>query len=159
LASTAFTLTSFAWFILDNLFRTWNYLPGLLASFARLLRICDPNVIFFNQANTPKKKIHIQKDNQASKINEITPKLKIQTENQLNIVDNKLFQVSSAFLAANKRQPLGIHEEKIKEDELKKKRRELELNVTALNRFVFAVITFTMLITNLFIWLYLAYSR
>jgi hypothetical protein len=44
------------------------------------------------------------------------------------------------------------------DQDMKKKRRELELNVTALNRLVFVLVLLGMLISNMSLWIYLNFA-
>jgi hypothetical protein len=148
LLSTFFTLLSFGWFILDNLFRNWNYLPEILAVFASSLRRLNLSS-FVHQVKKKLRKLRARSDVAAEDENE-------KKDDNLEVCAEKKPEEKPVLF----RRFLRVTNEaqQKEEEEKKKKRKELDLNVTTLNRFMFAVVTFSMITSNLVIWLYLKFS-
>jgi hypothetical protein len=90
--SMLYTLFALCWFIMDNLFRTWNYLPSPLALFARVLRkipVCFIYFYKFAKINLRFKKSQINSPD-VTKTDSNTTKQEVGSEKNINNHKNDL---------------------------------------------------------------------
>jgi CHASE3 domain sensor protein len=123
-----------------------NYLPRVLVIIAQGTRRIKDIGFLTNLKIKPNSKLEVMNDSKLEK-NDSAQK----TGNETGVKDQS-HQVTKRLGNA-----LSEGFKKIDQD-IKKKRRELEQNVTALNRLVFILVLLGMLISNLSLWIYLNFA-
>jgi hypothetical protein len=136
-----------------------NYLPGALAIVGHGLRRIGDLSFLARKKIKPTRQTGMEKN--ATKIanNEISIKVAQQESQQNPIGKAKSIEKNTEIKDPLKALEANLSDDSKKIDQdLKRNRRELELNVTALNRLVFVLELLGMLTCNLVLWTYLNFA-
>jgi hypothetical protein len=125
-----YTLTALGWFILDDTFRSWKYIPYVLTAFARFLRkvaltfrgISCPK---HNQVNVKSKIINVKSKSDQIELTEYS--VNENGDPSIDVKSNEIYKNISA-------------------DE------ELNLNLLILNRFFFVATSLIVIFFNIIVW-------